>query len=563
MTTTKGKRLFIQSLSSAGVRQCFGNPGTTEMPLLDSLTDFPEITYHMALHEGVATGMADAYALASGKLGVVNLHVAPGLGNALGMIYNAWEGHSPVLVTAGQQDTRMLLREPLLSHNLVAMAAPVTKWSAQAERAADLPLLVHRAVKTAFDEPRGPVFLSLPVNVMEEDSDAEPLTALALPPLPKPDEKLIEGAAELLAEAKNPVIVAGEGVARAGVQAGLVALAEVIGAPVWNTLQPSGLNFPFTHDQYRGDLPSDQGRIRQTLGAADVLLLVCGDFFKEVFYSAQPPLPDGAAVIQIDPSALNLARNFPVQCGIAGDPSVTLHALRDAVLSAGAKGFRAAVEKRRGELAALKQADRQKAEERLKKTWSRRPISPARVMHELKLALPEGTCVVSEAITAAADMLRTLPLERPGQYYAARGGGIGQGLPSALGIQVAFPGRRVVCLSGDGSAMYSIQALWTAAHHRLPVVFIILSNRVYRILKINLDRYRSDFGWAGERPYPHMDLTHPDLGFVMMAEGMGVPGVRVEDPEQIGVALNAAFAAGTPYLVEIVTEGSWPVRGRD
>jgi benzoylformate decarboxylase len=537
----------------------FGNPGTTEMPLIDSLTDYPQLAYYLALHEGVAVGMADAFALATGKPGVANVHVAPGLGNALGMLFNAWEGRSPLLLTAGQQDTRMRLRDPLLAHDLVGMAAPLVKWSAQAERASELPLLVHRALKTALEPPAGPVFLSLPINVMEEAVDGTALAPAPWPSRPQPDPAEVKAAVALLLEARQPAIVCGDGVFRAGAQGELVALAELLGAPVWHTVLPAALSFPMTHPHYRGELPGDHARIRQALGRADAVLLVGGEFFKEIFHAAESPLAESAAVIQIDAAPQALARNLSPAVAMAADPRAALHALHEAMLSAASANYHAAAERRRETQAELKQAERLKQEQRLKRGWAQRPIASARVMWELKQALPKPAVVVSEAITASADLMRTLSLERPGDYYGSRGGGIGQGLPTALGVQVAHPDRRVVCVSGDGSAMYSIQALWTAAHHHLPVVFVILNNRAYRVLKINMDRYRSDFGLAGERPYPHMDLIDPELEFVRLSEGMGVPARRVEQPEELGAAFRDAFASGTPYLLDVVVEGRWPV----
>ena len=558
----KGKSLFYQALLGSGVHDLFGNPGTTEMPLIDGLTDHPEMRYWLALHEGVAVGMADAFAFATGMPGVANVHVAPGLGNALGMLYNAWEGRSPVLLTAGQQDTRMRLREPLLSHDLVAMAAPLVKFSAQAERAGEIPLLVHRALKTMSEAPSGPAFLSLPINVMEEESDAPVLARWPAPRAAVPHPEDVAAAAELLLEARHPAIVCGEGVYRANAQRELVALAELLGAPVWNTVLPAALNFPMTHPQYRGELPGDIARIRQAFGPADAVLLVGGDFFKEIFHAPGSPIADGAGVIQIDAAPRMLARNYAPAVAIAADPAAALQAVRERLLSGAGAAYHDTADARRTAQAGLARAEKQKQEARLKRGWSQSPLAPARVMWELKGALPEHGIVVSEAITANADLTRTLSLERPGDYFGSRGGGIGQGLPTALGVQVAYPDRRVVCVSGDGSAMYSIQALWTAAHHRLPVVFVILANRVYRILKINMDRYRGDFGVGGERPYPHMDLADPDLGFVRIAEGLGVPARRIDDPEQLALALRAAFAAGTPYLLEVLVEGTWPARDR-
>src|SRR5512132_3703456 len=224
----RGRQILMESLIAQGVSYIFGNPGTTESPIIDSLLDYPQLNYIEALHEGVAVGAASYYAQASGKTGVVNVHVAPGLGNAIGMMYNALKASAPVVVTAGQQDTRMRLRDPLLGHDLVAMAAPVTKWSVQAERADELPLLLHRAFKVANDPPAGPVFVALPIDVLEQESENEPMAPGTLHRAGPASSAGVAEAAALLADRHSPVIVVGDDVARSGAGAEVVALAETL-----------------------------------------------------------------------------------------------------------------------------------------------------------------------------------------------------------------------------------------------------------------------------------------------------------------------------------------------
>jgi len=549
----RGKHLFIQSLVSQGVRYIFGNPGTTESPLMDVLADDPRITYVLALHEGVAVGMADAYALATGRPSVVNLHVAPGLGNALGMLFNALEGRSPVVVTAGEPDARLRLREPLLSHDLVAMAAPLTKWSVRAERADELPLLLHRAFKVAQEPPGGPVFVALPMNVMEEESDAAPFPPARLFTRTPADPAAIAEAAGLLLQARDPAIVYGAGVFRAGAQEELVAMAELLGAPVWNTLLTSAVNFPMNHPQFRGELADNTAEIRRRLNHPDAVLLVGGHFFREVFYTPTTPWPEDAAVIQIEPAPRSLARNFPVTAGLAADPKAALRDLLAALSARATEPFLAAAAARRRELARRKAEEQRRFQARSRETWDARPMTTARLAAELKAALPPDVVVVAEVNTGRDDLIRTIPFGRPGDYYGSRGGGIGQGLPGALGYRLAHPDRPLLAISGDGSALYSIQALWTAARYRLRVVFVILNNRAYQIVRDNLDRYRDFFGVEGQRGCPHLDLTGPDIDYVQLAHGFGVPARRIEEPAEVGPALRAGFASGGPYLLEVQT----------
>ncbi len=493
----RGRQVFMESLIAHGVEYIFGNPGTTESPVLDALLDYPQLRYIVALHEGVALGAASYYAQATGRPAVVNVHVAPGLGNALGMLYNAFKARAPLVVTAGQQDTRLRLRGPVLGHDLVAMAAPLTKWSVQVERADEFPLIMHRALKIATDPPAGPVFVALPIDVMEQETDQAPLPPGRLHRAPEPDPAGIEAAAALLLGSRRPAIVVGDDAASAAAE--LAALAEQLGAGVWCEGIRTHQVVPTNHPNFRLGLPFDAVAIRQALDGSDVVLLVGGPFFEEVWYAPGSPLPDA--------------------------------------------------------LRALKAQDAQAQRTRAAKRWDSAPISMPRLMAEIEGALPPDAIVVDESITAGPDLARTVQFERAGDYVGARGGGIGQALPGALGIKLAHPDRPVVALSGDGSAMYSIQALWTAAHHDLAVAFVILNNREYRILKHNMDTYRQRFGAKPDRGYPNMDLVSPDLGFVDIARGLGVEGVRVSTPGELRPALDRALDAKRPFLLDVAIEG--------
>jgi benzoylformate decarboxylase len=554
----RGKDVLMETLERHGVEFLFGNPGTTENPLLDALIDRPRLRYIVALHEAVAVGAAHYYAQASGKTGVVNLHVAPGLGNALGMLYNAWEAGSPLLVTAGQQDTRLRLREPLLGHDLVAMAAPLTKWSVQAERADELGLVLHRALKVAQDPPAGPVFVALPIDVMEQETANGAVPVSGLYRASQPDPAGLEAAAALVLGSRQPVIVVGDGIARARAQETLVGLAELIGAPVWYEGQHHHLDFPTSHPNCRQRIPFDVAGIRKIFDGADVIVLAGGSFFKELWFESGSPFPDTAAVIQIDETPARLAHTWSVRVGLLASPRHALGLLRERVASGAGAPFHEAAAERNRALARGREAEAATQRSRSQARWDHEPIAVPRLMAELRDALPANVVVVNEAITASVDLTRTLEFSHAGDYYGVRSGGIGQAVPGALGVKLAHPDRPVVAVSGDGSAMYSVQALWTAAHHDLAVVWVILHNREYRVLKHNMDTYRRRFGVAADRPHPHMNLTTPDLDFVALAQGMGVAARRVTKPAELGEALRTALAAGAPYLLDVVVEGFRP-----
>ncbi len=551
----RGRQILMESLIAQGVSYIFGNPGTTESPIIDSLLDYPQLSYIEALHEGVAVGAASYYAQASGKTGFVNVHVAPGLGNSIGMMYNALKASAPVVVTAGQQDTRMRLRDPLLGHDLVAMAAPVTKWSVQAERADELSLLLHRAFKVANDPPAGPVFVALPIDVMEQESENEPVAPGTLHRAGPAAPAGVAEAAALLAGAQSPVIVVGDEVARFGAGAQIVALAEALGAAMWTEGIRMHASVPSSHPNFRLALGFDALSIRKALEGADVLLLVGGPFFEEVWFSPGSPFPTGAAVIQVETSSQRLAYNYGVKVGLIGDPKATLAALLVDVNGKASAGYREAAARRNQALKSLKDGDAAAQRARAQKRWDNTPISMPRLMADIASALPADAIVVDEAITAGPDLARTLSFSKRGDYFGARGGGIGQALPGALGVKVACPDRPVVAISGDGSSMYSIQALWTAAHHDLPIVFVILNNGEYRILKHNMDVYRQRFGAKPDRPYLHMDLGKPRLGFLDLARGLGVSAERITTPGDLTGALSRAIAAKRPHLIEVVIEG--------
>ena len=545
----RGRQVLMQTLVNHGVERIFGNPGTTESPLLDSLLDYPSLQYVVHLHEGVAVGAANFYAQASGKTAFVNLHVAPGLGNAIGMIYGALKANSPMVVTAGQQDTRLRLRDPVLGHDLAAMAAPVTKWSVQVERADELGPILQRAFKIANEAPAGPVFVALPIDVMEQETSIPPGQPATLYAASQPSPQALAALADHLRAAKSPAIVAGDDVARSGSVSMLVDLAEKLGAAVWFEGLRARNSFPTDHPSYRGTLAFDAAGIAKQFAGNDLVLLVGGPFFEEVWYAPGSPFPGGCKVLQIEAAPQRLAYNFAVDVGVLADVGETLGALDEELAQVEGAA------QRNEALKAQKEADEAAQKARVEKAWSRSPTSMARCMAEIKAGAPKDVVVVDETITANLDLFKTFTFQGPADYFSGRGGGIGQGVAGAVGVAVADPKRPILCVSGDGSSMYSIQALWTAAHHDLPIVFVILANREYRVLKHNIDAYRARFEVKSNKPYAHMDLTGPTLGFVDMAKGMGIAGTHVTRADDIQKAVAAAFASGKPHLIEIEIEG--------
>ncbi|MEQ8661283.1 MAG: thiamine pyrophosphate-binding protein [Gammaproteobacteria bacterium] len=551
----RGREVFMASLEAHGVTAIFGNPGTTENPLLDSLVEHPGISYYVALHEGVAVGAAGFYAQASGKVGVANLHVAPGLGNAIGMLYGALKAGSPLVVTAGQQDTRMRLRDPILGHDLVAMAAPVTKWSVEARSADELGPILRRAFKMAQEPPAGPVFVALPIDVMEQETAVAATTAGVLHDRPTPDAAAIDKLARLLAASSNPGIVAGDDVAADGAGAALAALAERLGAGVYVESLRARQPLPFDHANFCGRLPYAGGDIARLLAPHDVVVLIGGRFFEEVWFDDTPWLAPETLVVQIEAAPQRLAHNLSLDLGVVGAATPVLAALAPALDAVWSDATAARAAARQGELTARRAGEQQALDRQLAERADASPLSALQACATVARNLPPRAILVDESITAYGDVMRAFALGHSDDYFAGRGGGIGQGLAGALGVAVACPDRPVVALSGDGSAMYSIQALWSAAHHGLDIVFVILSNREYRVLKHNLDTYRARFGIVTDKPYPHMNLTEPVLGFVEMAHAMGLPARQVSSAADLAAALDEAGRADGPWLIDVLIGG--------
>ena len=549
---TAGRRLFLELLKQEGVRVMFGNPGTTELPLMDALAGEDDIRYVLALQEALVMAMADGYARASGTIGVANVHVAPGLGNAMGMLFDAHKAGSPVLLTAGQQAQGFGITEPNLYAELPPMAQPFVKYAVEVRRAEDLPRLLHRAVKTALAPPMGPVFVSLPVDVM----NAEAAIGLGAPSRVAPriaaDAAEIGRAAVLMAAAERPVIIAGDSVAQSGAAGELVALAEALGAPVWLEGEPTTLPFPPSHPLFRGPITRLGHWINAMLSPHDLVLSVGADMFTLSLPPEIEPLPEGIKVVQLDTNPWELAKNFPADAALLGDPLATLPLLTAALGAAlGADGM-ARAQARRAEVAAGVAADLAKLTAQAEALADRSPIAPLALMKALGDTLPAEAVLVDESISSGAGMFQFLRHVQPGGLYGNRGGGIGWGLPAAVGVQLALPERPVVAVIGDGSAMYSIQALWTAAHEKLPITFVILNNRSYRILK---QRLSASKGTAAQRGrYVGMELDNPVIDFCGLATAMGVEAVRVETIPDFIAALKRGLASPSPLLIDAATD---------
>jgi benzoylformate decarboxylase len=513
-----------------GMTTMFGNPGSTELPML---AEFPaDFRYVLGLQEAVVVGMADGYAQASGRPTVANLHTAPGVGNAMGAIFNAQANHSPVLVTAGQQArAQITLQANLTNRDAIRMPHPLVKWSYEPARAEDVPLALAHGAHLAALPPRGPVFVSLPMDdwyAEVDEADARAAIERTVSGRAVADPDAVRTLAERLDAAANPVMVAGPDIDAAGAWEDAVALAERQRLPVWATPAPGGgrLGFPEDHPNFRGVLPPAIGPVAQTLEGHDLILVVGSSVFPYYPYIPGPLLPEGAKLIAITSDPDEAAR-APMGDALVADVGLTLAALREAV----PESTRSTPEPNQGPQE-IPPAD---------------PLNPSTVHTALAEVFPEDGIVVLESPSSTLALRNQLRLSRPGSYYFSAGGGLGFGLAASIGVQLAQPDRPVVCVIGEGSVQYAVSAFWSAVAYDVPVTFLVVRNEEYAILKW----FAEVEGVAGA---PGLDL--PALDVAAVAEGYGVTAHRVKERDEVRDALAKAIASSKPELVEVpVTPG--------
>jgi benzoylformate decarboxylase len=542
---------LVEILRAAGIDYLFGNPGTTELPFLDAL-DGSGLAYVVALQEATAAAAADGYAQASGRLGVVNLHVAPGLANALSIVHNASRAKTPLLVTAGQQDTRLLLDNPILAGDMVKMTEGLTKWSYELRNADEAPGALRRAIALAQTPPTGPVFLSLPMNLMTEACDDAGGASDRIAAHPMPEADAIARAAEVLARAKAPGIVAGDGIARAGAQAALQNLAETLGAGVHGEPIHRRLSFPGDHPLWRGGLYPTATATARALDRFDTILVAGASVFTWLFHAPGSPFGATQTIVQLDDDPREVGRTYRVQVGVVGDVGAALAALHRAVVERQDPTARAAARERTTALGRARDEHARRAAAAAEAASDRTPIAPEYLMHTLAGVLPADALVVDESASSLPHVLRHLPFRSGSDFFGSKTGTLGWGMGAALGVQLAHPGRPVVATIGDGSVMYAPQALWTAAHYALPVTYVVINNASYAILKAGMLSFGLPAAKRGV--FPGMDLTAPEIDYVALARAMGVLAERVDKPRALRDALARAVAHAGPALVDVAID---------
>jgi benzoylformate decarboxylase len=546
-----GRSAFLALLKDEGITHLFGNPGTTELPIMHALKDHPDLTYVMAMQESLVVAIADGFSRASGKLVACNVHVAPGLGNALGSLFNAKFTGTPMILTAGQQEQGHGLMEPVLYGPLVQMAEPLVKWAVEVTRLEDLPRIVRRAAKIATTPPTGPVFISLPGDILNSEAGIELGRSTRVDTRVKPSDESLQTLAARILKAQRPVIITGDEIVKSDALQEAAQLAETLGAPAYQCSTPYGAHFLSESPCFMGALSRLQKQVREVLSPYDLMIVLGADPLRMSVHSEVDPMPDHLSMVQIGLVDWDLAKNYGAEIAIKADVKETLRALVPALKAAGGAALEARANKGMAELASKNWSARRKPlMEQIAKGASKSPIDPDYLTLQLVEAMPDNAILVDEGLTSGRQLLSLRPHRDRYGYHALASGGIGWGVPASVGVSLANPERPVVCFSGDGSAMYSIQALWTATHHKLPLNVVICNNGGYRIIKQRLLAFHGDDHYVG------MDFADPPVDFSGMAKSLGLEAIRVSDPAELKPKLTDAFKRPGAKLIEVVLSNS-------
>ena len=547
-----GRQAFVELLISEGVTHLFGNPGTTELPIMQALPDYPGLKFVLGLQEAVVMGMADGYARASRQLTAANVHVAPGLGNAMGALYNAKFTGSPVILTAGQQEQGHGLLEPLLYDNLTLMAAPLVKWSTEVTRLQDLPRIMRRAAKIAMTPPTGPVFISLPGDILNEIAEVDLGQSVRIDHRVRPSDQSLDNLANALLSAKNPVIISGQELRSIQAFDDAGELATLLGAAVFQESVPFSATFSTSHNQYLGMLTRSQENVRKTLEPFDLIFCLGADLLRMSVYSPVEPLPHHSRVIHLSERSAELGKNYRTELALQANVCETLQSLLPLLRARIDSSYKAQANARGMALEQQNWSNKRKHSviQVLTQSALRPMLASTFVMHITSQLTPD-VIVVEEALTSTQALSQYLHQHDHDSFFGLASGGLGFAIPGAVGISMAKPGRPVVAIVGDGSAMYGIQGLWTAAHFKLPITYVIANNKGYRIIKERLVSMQGSDRFIG------MDMNDPAIDYCQLAQSMGMPSIKVSDPSELDAALKAGIQSGKPNLIEVAVSNGF------
>jgi benzoylformate decarboxylase len=551
ITQRTASQAYLEVAIAHGVDHVFGLPGTSGQEFIGTIAEQEKVRFVLALHETCVVSMADGYARVTGRPSLAQVSTLPGTANSVGALYDAYRDRSPVVLTATHVDTRILGRDAHTEgKDLVELTRQFTKWSCEVHRADRIAETLNRAFKVAASPPAGPVYLSIPSDLLGEPVDAPPPDPERFRVVPRlaGDREALEAAARLLLEAERPLVVAGSGVARGGAVEELVRLAEAVAAPVVMEPRYSFLSFPTTHP-LSFQIPERQVSFELPVwGEPDLIFAVGCRLIREYRYLSAPPVKAGMRCVHIEEDPWEIGKIFPVDVGVVADAKSALGALLEILSRAPVDGAR-----RVGRLERLRQAKEaaEAAKERnAREGWDAVPIDPARLVRTMDRLLEEDALIVNESPTTKDVLTGHFRFTaRRGYFSNSSAGHLGWGLGAAIGAALASNGRRVVACLGDGSAMFGIQGLWTLARYRVPLTVVVFNNRAYQAVKNQFrgpeERIRAAASLGAE-------LVEPELDFARIAESFGVFGQRVENPDAIEPALERALQRSGPALLDVV-----------
>ena len=548
--TMSGKQAVLEMLKAEGIEYIFGNPGTSEGPLIDMLGDYPEFKYIMALQESVAMGMGESFARSTEKTSFVSLHVDSGLANGIALMLDALNTGTPMVVTSANYDSRKINETKT---DLAELVRPVTKWAVELDLPDQIPSVLRRAFNEANSHPKGPVYVGFTANALEGIADMNIVPSGKVHDEVIPSPTGILEAAKLLSQAKNPALMVGDRVSDDNAISESVSIAELLGMAVFQS-RGAEVSFPTTHPQYQGMHSLRSQESRESLKEFDVILTVGMDTLDELFYWGDVILDESQKLIHIDPIPGRVGRSEPTDVGIISNCKTGLAGLISEVSKTVDQNI---VKARKSQVVSDALSQKEAYEESVKAKWNSTPMSPARMMYELSNAIPKNSIVVDDSISNRAAMRHYFPATERNDIRGVRGQSIGGGIGATMGTQCAFPDRPVFGVLGDGSTMMTVQGLWTAANDKIPCIFVICNNGMYRVLKTNFNVYQKEIL---KEPEPAGDnLLYSDFvtpfNLCTIAEGMGLHSERVTDPNEIAGAVDRALASGGPALLDVVIDG--------
>jgi thiamine pyrophosphate-dependent acetolactate synthase large subunit-like protein len=549
-----GKQALLEMLKAEGVEFIFGNPGTSEGPIIDLLGDYPEFRYILTLQESVAVGMGESYARATGKASFVSLHVDSGLANGIALMLDALNTGTPMVVTSANYDVRKISEGKT---DLAELVRPVTKWAVELTHPDQIPSAIRRAFNEANSHPRGPVYVGFTANALEGSAEMNIIPSRPVYASTGPSLEGINEAGALLLGASRAIMMVGDRVSDDAAVDQAVALAELLGMPVYQS-RGAEVAFPTTHGQFFGNLSLRLADHRAILQRADLVLAIGMDAFEELFYWGDVVLRPETKLIHIDPVPGEVGKSEPTDVGIVSHCGLALEALTNRIKSQLSPDDVKEIAQRTKTIVKESRENREAFERSVAPKWDHKPMIPARMMYELAAALPENAIVVDDAISNRAVLRYYFQATRRGDLRGVRGQSIGGGIGATMGTQCANPDRPVFGIIGDGSAMMTIQGLWTAANDNIPCVFVICNNGMYRVLKVNFNTYQKEVLKLPETS--GSNLLYSDFGvpfdMAAIANSMGVQGERIVAPEEIKPAVERAVASGKPALLDIIIDGS-------